>query len=329
MRRLPFAAACAVLLVLDALHATPAHAAPPDSSEAPASPGDRQAQAGSHFAHGVKLYQEEDFRAALIEFTRAYELAPNWAVLYNVGQASYQLREYVVALNTLEKYVREGDAKIPADRRAQVDREIDELRGRVAHVAVVSNVDADVALDDAALGRAFSKESWLVGAGRHKLTASKPGYQPATQVIDVAGGDTVTVRFELAPEVPEPPPVAVSVPPPVVRESPNYAWTAATGVVGLAGVAVGATFGVLTISNKASLDSECSVSKVCPLSAQGDIDAYTRNGTISGVGFGVGAVGLIFSVYLFLHERSRETRTTDALLSPWVGPGAYGVAATF
>ena len=34
-------------------------------------------EADKHFQHGVSLYVEADYRAALVEFTRAYALAPN------------------------------------------------------------------------------------------------------------------------------------------------------------------------------------------------------------------------------------------------------------
>src|SRR5271163_3770938 len=58
---------------------------------------DAVAQARQHFTRGVRLYEEDDFRTALIEFNRAYEIAPNWQVLYNIGQAYYQLRDYANA----------------------------------------------------------------------------------------------------------------------------------------------------------------------------------------------------------------------------------------
>jgi hypothetical protein len=279
-------------------------------------------QASEHFARGVKLYQEDDFRAALIEFSRAYELAPNWAVLYNVGQAHYSLRDYAAALRTLEKYVREGGEQIAPDRRTQVEREIGELRGRVAHVTVVSNVDGvDVALDDAPFGRASASESMLVGAGRHKLSASRAGFAPVLRVVDIAGGDTLTIRLDLVPET-MPSPAAE-------HEQPSYAGAIISGLVGVAGVAVGTTFGVLTLNGKSTLDGECSGAKVCPSKAQSDIDAYTRNGTISGIGFGVGALGLVLGGYLFFHERGKEAPQTRARIVPWVGPGGGGLSGTF
>jgi hypothetical protein len=297
-------------------------AAPPPAAS-PAAPGDESAsQAGAHFTRGVRLYQEDDFRAALIEFNRAYELSPRWPVLYNVGQSYYQLREYVAALNALEKYVREGGEQIPADRRAQVDREITELRGRVARVTVLSNVDGvDVALDDAPLGKA-SSEPLLVGAGRHTLAASRPGFVTASKVVDIAGGDTLTIRLDLAPQAPAAPGV--------VHEGPSYAGAIVGGVVGVAGIAVGTVFGVLTMNTKSTLDSECHADKTCPSSAQNDIDAYTRNGTLSGIGFGVGIVALALGTYSFFHERAKENPASARVrITPWMAPGGAGLTGSF
>ena len=296
----------------------PAPAPPPQAEDA--------ARAGEHFARGVRLYQEDDFRAALIEFTRAYELAPNYAVLYNIGQAYYQLRDYPSALRTLERYSNEGGDKLAADRRAQIDREIGELRGRVAHVTIATNVEGvDVSLDDAPLGKAPAGEALLVGDGRRKLTVSKPGYLPVTHVVDIAGGDTITVRFDLTPQQ------GPSLPstPPEVQKSGSYAPAVVTGVVGVAGIAVGTVFGVLTLQDKHTLDGECTSGKVCPGRAQSDIDAYSRNGTISGIGFGVGAVGLVLGGYFFFHEQSKERSAVQARVAPWLGPGSAGIVGTF
>jgi hypothetical protein len=319
------AAAVAVALAGAPLHAF-AQAAPPapPAASAPAPSADSQAQASAHYARGVKLYQEDDFRAALIEFNRAYELAPNWAVLYNLGQSHYQLREYPDALRTLEKYVQEGGDAITPERRAQVDREIGELRGRVARVTAASNVDgADVALDGAPLGKTPFAEPVVVGEGRHQLTISKPGYLPATKVVDIAGSDNLTIRLDLTPEAPVLPST------PVVHDSPSYTVAAVGGAFAVAGIAVGTVFGVLAMNNKSSLGSECSAAKVCPSSAQGDIDAFSRNGTISTIGFGVGAAGLVLGGYFFFHEHAKGDAPQSTSLAPWIGPGAGGVAGTF
>jgi hypothetical protein len=292
--------------------------------------------ARQHFVRGVKMYEEDDFRAALIEFNRAYELAPNWAVLFNIGQSYYQLRDYANALRILEHYVGEGGEKIEKNRRAQVDREIEELRGRVAHVTLKSPVEgADVALDDVPIGKTPFAEPQPIGAGRHRLTISKFGYVTATRVVDIAGGDRLTIDLPIAEE----PHAAVAAPPPP-SHAPNYTPALLTGTVGGVGIVVGSIFGILAISNKSSLNGDSCQNKLCTgPNAQGDIDALNRNGTISTVAFGVGLVGLGAAVAFYLTERGsgQEPAASDGAkhsaktfsVEPWLGLGSAGVTGKF
>src|SRR4051794_1962396 len=67
-----------------------------------------QTEAFSRFNKGKELFSEGDLQAALIEFRRAYELAPNYVVLYNIGNVYYQLQDYPNALTYLERYLQEG-----------------------------------------------------------------------------------------------------------------------------------------------------------------------------------------------------------------------------
>ncbi len=302
----------ALALVLALVPAT-AHADPPPGAPA-------VAEARQRFRRGVQLYEEDDFRAALIEFNRAYQLAPNPAVLYNVGQSYYQLRDYAGALTTLERYLRESGDRIDRERRVQVEREVQDLRGRVAHVTLRSNVGgAEFALDDVPLDHPF-REPVLVGAGRHKLSAARRGYLPAARVIDLAGGDQIEIKLDLTPEVQVHP----------TRESPSYALPAIAATLGVAGVAMGALFGMQAMGDKSSLDSECNASKLCPSSARGDVDAFSRNTTISTVAFSAGAVGLLAAGYLFLRVRAGEAPSQNgAAVTATFGLGAATVAGTF
>jgi len=313
---------CTVVTVALALIGAPLRASAQSGPPAPAE--DAVAQASAHYARGVKLYEEDDYRAALIEFNRAYELAPNWAVLYNLGQAHYQLREYAIAMRTLEKYLREGGEGIAPDRRAQVEKEVHELNGRVARVTAVSSVDgADLALDDAPLGKTPATEAVVVGEGRHRLTASKAGFVTTTKVVDLAGGDEVTIRLDLTPET------SAAPSPLPARDAPSYTPALVGGIVGVAGIAVGTVFGVLAMNDKSSLKTECNADKVCPSSAQGDIDGFSRNGAVSTAGFAVGAAGLVVGGYFFFHERSREAPGRSTSVAPWIGPGSGGLVGTF
>src|SRR6476619_3947094 len=125
--------------------ASPAGAQPTPSPSA-------VAEAGKHFQRGVTMYNEADYRAALVEFRRAYETAPNAAVLYNIGQTYYQLQNYAAALSTLERYLAESGPTAP--HRQEVEQTIATLQARVGKVAITTNVpDCEITIDDELVGK--------------------------------------------------------------------------------------------------------------------------------------------------------------------------------
>jgi hypothetical protein len=152
------------------------------------------AEAGKHFQRGVTLYNEADFRAALVEFRRAYETAPNAAVLYNIGQTYYQLQNYAAALTALGRYLTEAGPTAPHHR--EVEQTIDTLQTRVGKVAIsTSTPGADITVDDELVGKTPLDEPVLVSVGRRKITAVRDGRVTETRFVDVAAGDTVPVSL--------------------------------------------------------------------------------------------------------------------------------------
>src|SRR5689334_10544983 len=118
------------------------------AQQAPTSP---QSDADAHYKRAVGLFGEGDYSVALIEFKRAYEIAPAFQVLYNIGETYYQLQDYAGALRTLEKYLADGGDKVPADRRAEVQKEIEKLRLRVARVEIaITTPGVEISVDDVA-----------------------------------------------------------------------------------------------------------------------------------------------------------------------------------
>jgi PEGA domain len=152
-------------------------------------------EAGRHFQRGVTLYGETDYRGALVEFRRAYELAPNAAVLYNIGETEYQLRDYAGALTTFEKYLSESSAG--DGHRTEVEGSVRELKSRVGRITITTVPrGADVSIDDRPLGKTFENPV-IVGLGHIKVTATLPGRAPVTQYVDVAAEDDVSVLLQL------------------------------------------------------------------------------------------------------------------------------------
>lgn len=211
----------------------------PAETTAPVAETAATESARAHFRLGVDFYRERNFRAALIEFQRAYADAPHYKLLYNLGQASLELQEYANAIDFLSAYLRQSGAEIDPERRAQVEQSIRDLESRIAHVSVMSNrAGADIYLDDTLVGRSPLSEPLRVGAGRHKLRAMVPGLEPVERTLDVAAGDERALRLDFSAPV-------------VVAASPPAALPALAPVEessDTAAIVFGVTTGALAVS---------------------------------------------------------------------------------
>jgi tetratricopeptide (TPR) repeat protein len=154
--------------------------------------------AGRHFDRGVVLYGETDYAGALAEFRKAYALAPNPAVLFNVGQAEYQLRDYAGALVTFRRFL--ADASPSSPQRDDAEGNLDVLRTRVGRIGIGTvPPGADVTVDDQPAGKTPLAEHRLVSVGHRKVTASLAGRMSVTRYVDVAAEDDLSVTLELPP----------------------------------------------------------------------------------------------------------------------------------
>jgi hypothetical protein len=252
----------ATRFVRTALFATTLVAAFPIASaragEAPKGAAGSEQEARSHFLRGVDFSHDSDFRSAIVEFRRAYDLAPNYHVLYNIAQTALELQDYTQALSAFEKYLADGGAEVPAARRAQVEADIKRLEEKIARVSVEVNLpNAEVFVDDIQVGTSPLAAPLRVNVGRHKFSASTSTIPAVVRVIDVAAGENPHVALEL--RAPEAAPVALA--PPVTKPSEEHATPPRTALwvgVGVTGaLAVGtAVVGVLALSAKSSFDSE-------------------------------------------------------------------------
>src|SRR6185437_16521309 len=176
-----------------------------------------KAEARRHFQVGVAAAESGVYAEAVVEFTRAYELSPNFAVLYNIAKAQEALGDEPAALATFERYLAEGASAIPAPRRADIAAEMKELAARTG--VIIPHVTPDgarVTLDGTGLAPGAIGHGVRVKLGAHRLAAAKDGYAVAEQTVTVTSGDNLDLTLALAPlpeapQVPVPPPLA---PPP-------------------------------------------------------------------------------------------------------------------
>ena len=181
-----------------------------------------RSEASTRFARGLMFYEEGDYALALIEFERAYQLVPDYRVLYNVGQVSIQLSRFARARIALTQFIEAGGDKIPAERQAAVQADLTMLEARTAHLEINSNVDgAQVLVDELPAGMTPLTASLLLDAGEHRVVLKKEGYLSQTKHLTLAGADAIQLDVALI-LVPAQAPVVVirDRTPPPVREDP-------------------------------------------------------------------------------------------------------------
>jgi PEGA domain len=320
-----------LLLFAVMLGATPAFA---QAKPAPAV-GDLD-EARQRFQRGVELYKEGSFDAALAEFNKAYELAPNYRVLFNLAQVQNERHDYVSALQDFQKYLDQGGTEISADRRDQVNKEITALKSRVAELTITADVDgAEVLVDGVSSGTLPLSEPVLVSAGVRQLQVKKAGYETSTRTETIAGGDNARFDFKLQaiPSASATPTVATT--PPVFSQTDGSGptetadhssnvpfWVTLASTTLLAGGAV--TFGVLTNSANSRLDHELNS---FPASQSGINDARStlkRDALITDVLTGTAVVSGGFCVFFALHgPHGKSTQAAQTTLR--VGPAGPGV----
>ena len=300
---------------------------------------DRRNDAADHFRRGVSLYKDRDFVAALVEFRRAYELVPNYRVLFDIAQSLYQLQRYAEALSAFESYLAQAGTQIAPVRRASVESDIRALRARVGRLDVTTNVDgAEIRVDDQTVGTSPLAAPVLVSVGHRKITVAKPGRVPLEKFVDVAAGDRTAVSFDF-PEPASPPPVATNTttpsnpttrsethtpanveppppaPPPPESTAPMWiAWTA-TGLFA-AGTAV---TGGLVLKSKSNLSTDLGAYPADPSAIDSDRSRAKTLATASDILLAATAVSLAVALYVTLTHRGSQTESGDVKLGLGLG----------
>lgn len=184
--------------------AQPAPAASP--SAAPVAPEIAPAESAAvvaarrHFANGVRLYQDANYSAALIEFEAANELKPGAPSLQNIALCQKALFRYAAAADTLDRLLSSYGAALSNDERQVVEAAKQELESLTRHLRVrTTPPSAVVKLDGEDLTVAERKAGLRVNVGEHLVSASAPGYAAKVQPVRVASGQgdvDLEVRLE-------------------------------------------------------------------------------------------------------------------------------------
>lgn len=295
------------------------------------------AEAHRRFQRATELYEENNFAGALAEFRRAYAIAPNYRVLYNIGQLCFLVQDYPCAFESFNRYLSEGAGEIPGERRQEVQRDVARLQARVARLRIVADQPgAEVTIDNVSVGKTPLREPVLVAAGRPEVRVTLRGFVPFTRVVELAGMESARVDVELLPLGAGPAAgSAAGLVSSGAAASDKTAARSGGGVpltpwvlTGALAVAAGTTGGLALWSSN---DLKQARSEVGTTSA--DLDAKAtrtrRLALASDILIGSTIVAAGISTYLTLSAGSAPARSGGEGLSVRVGPGSIGLSGAF
>jgi hypothetical protein len=301
---------------------------------------------------GVKLAESGDCKGAIPKLQGAEKLfhAPTTADW--LGECQIKVGQLVAGTETLNRVVHETLApNAPAAFTAAQQRANVALQAALPKIAQLKiHVDGappdqvTVTVDDDKVPSVLFDSNRPTDPGTHQVKASAPGFTDAVQSVQLTPGGSTAVTLALTatgappPVAPVPaatpaPAPAPSEPPPTSAESQGHSKAVPIILlaVGGAGLVVGASFGVLALGTKSSLDSSCA-NKVCPSSSQGNINSLGTQAWVSNIGFGVGIIAGALGTYFLLSSGGSEqpkSASTALEVRPWVGLGSAGLGGTF
>jgi hypothetical protein len=161
-----------------------------------------QAAARSHFKRGLVLAQKGELADAVTAFEDAYRTSPHFQVLYNLGQAYAAIGRSPEAVKTLERYLSEGDTRIPPHRREAVADLVRQQRARLGRIEIeLSPSGSELIVDGTSLGSGPFEPLELT-SGKHVVAARSERHRPDAETIDVRPGTTERVTLKLVPDAP-------------------------------------------------------------------------------------------------------------------------------
>jgi hypothetical protein len=293
-------------------------------------------------AKGRELRDKGDLKGALEQFKGADDIMHAPTTALEMAKTQVALGRLVEARDTIATIRRSPvQPKEPLpfrEARNKADALDTELAGRVPVITIAlkdvpegEKVKLSIDGEGVASGAASLPRS--VNPGHHVVVATSESAEGKAEV-DVREGEQKPVEVALVSsetedeqaEAPQP----EAPPPPQKSHRPTLLTWSAAGVA-LAGVGVGTVAGILSLSKKSALSSECT-RDICGPSSYGDYDAANSLATVSTVGFVVAGVGAAAAVVTLVVGHGGGDATpppSQASFVPWFGPGAAGVSGRF
>ena len=262
-------------------------------------------EAADAFGKGRKLFEEKRFVGAAAAFEEAYRLKPHYMVQCSIARCYENLNRFVTAARHYRRCLDEGAAR--SDKRQKIEAALKAVEAQITRVLVQARKDGgEVFVDGRKVGTTPAEVP--VNPGNHVVEVRREGARPASETINVLGGEKLTLELEpeaVAARV-EPPPKPTKPPPPPPRRrrlSSIWFW-AAVGVTAVLTVTV-IGLGAQTLRDRSSYEES---------PTKDGLDAFKSRRTATNVVLGLTAAAAAGTTALFFYtdfggggERRRET----------------------
>lgn len=203
------------------------------------------------------------------------------------------------------------------DRKPIADQRARSLQSRLPYVTLrrvpETPPGARVRVDGAELGEGSFDVALPMDPGAHELVLVTDARQErrAFTLVEAERSD-ISIRFS----------PTESTPTEGADGSSQRTWGYVAGGVGVAGALTGIVAGVVTLGKKSTADDHCDDAlKVCDETGRDANRSGKTFGVVSGVGFGVGLVGLATGAYLLLTAPSEPRKNASVRVIPEIDVG--------
>ena len=300
----------------------------PATARAQTTPTD-PAAAQSLFDAGRALMDAGNLAEACAKFEESNKLDPSAGTLLNLARCLELSGKNASAWAVYNRTISLGRSTGQARQVAAAEEAIAALEPKVSRlvVQVVSpQPGLSIVRDDVVVGPAAYGVAIAVDAGTHRVRAEAPGFAPwSDEVVVEDGGKTVTLEVPtLTPVAPPEERPKPRVAPPASGPSPLFVAGLVTGGVGVASLAVGTAFGVITLSDADAAENDpalCPAFRCTPAGLEA-IDSARTKANVSTAMLVVGGAAVATGVVLVILGWP-EPETVTA--SSWIAPDGFGL----
>lgn len=199
------------LAVTAALAQSPAQGAAAAATGARSSPA--RAEAMRRYERGLAHYDAGDPERALRELVAAEELSRNYQLSFNIAQLHYQLGHFALARESLQRYLREGGARIDGERRQLVARQLQALEQRTAVLLVdLGGVPAQLEVQGRRLTASGAELALVVDPGELRFVARRAGSPRIERRVWTKPGQVLRLAVAFGKPAPAPSPALLQRP---------------------------------------------------------------------------------------------------------------------